>query len=260
MRWPTLAMVLLALAPASGLAEVPATEFDELPAAPHPECCSPCFLAAASRFVQELPSLPLQAEEPPEDFPIPTDPWENLSSLRQGQEIHIFDANSREVRGRFLGLTAAALEFQANGKAMTLARQDVAMVSLVPPSKAKRVLLGILGGALTGMSVWAEADRQARGCWDDEGYYCEEGRGLSSRSAAIATATGAAASGLAVALVKPDELVIYYREWKVPYYEMVVEEDLQPEDTGSLGGRTSPAPLATGDSDQASQDILDVTN
>jgi hypothetical protein len=245
MRRPTLVMVLLVLAPASGFTQAPSTEFDEL---------------AASCFVQELPSLPSEAAEPPESLPVPDDPWDNLESLRPGQEIRILDVNSREVRGRFRGLSEAFLELQVSGKAMALARQNVVMVSLQPPSKAKRILLGILGGALTGISLWAEADRQVRRCWDDEGYYCEEERGLSARSAAIATAVGAAASGLAVALLKPDELVIYYRQWKVPYYNAVVEEDLRPEDTGSLDGWSPAAPFATGDGNQASQDILDATN
>ena len=260
MRRPTLAIVLLALAPAGGFAQTSSADFDDLPTPPQVELCADCFCAAASYFLQELPSLPSEVGEPPESLPPPADPWDNLRSLRQGQQIHIVDVNSREVSARFLLLSDTALEFQVNGKAMILARQDVAVVSLLPPSKAKRILLGILGGALTGMSVWAEADRQARRCWDDEGYYCEEESGLSSRSAAIATAIGAAVSGLAVTFVKPDELVIYYREWRVPYYQAASDADLLPEDAGTPGGGSTSAPVTNSDGDQASQDIQDIAN
>jgi hypothetical protein len=260
MRRPTLALVLLVLAPVDGFAQTSSTDFDDLPAPPQLELSTPCFHAAASHFLQELPSLPSAVKEPPESPPAVSDPWDNLRSLRQGQQIRILDANSRKVSGRFLGLSDAFMEFQANGKAMTVAREDVVMVSLLPPSKAKRVLLGILGGALGGMNVWAEADRQARYCWDDEGHCSEEERGLSARSAAISIAVGATASGLAAALVKPDELVIYYREWKVPYYQAVPEADLWPEGPVTPEGGNFSAPVGRSDGDQASQDILDTAD
>jgi hypothetical protein len=232
MRRLTLAFLLLVLAPACGFAQASSADLDDLPAPP-PWLCAHCCYTASSYFLQEMPSLPSGAEVPLEGLPPPTDPWNNLRHLRQGQQVHIFDANSRKVSARFLGVSGAALEFQVNGKAMTLSHEDVVMVSLPPPSKAKRILLGILGGALVGMNVWAEADQPARRCWDDEGYYCEEQRGLSSRSAAFSTALGAAVSGLATALVKPDELVIYFKGWESPKHQASPDADLLPEDAGT---------------------------
>jgi hypothetical protein len=258
MRRPTLALVLLALVPAGGFGQASYSDFDDLPVPPQPELCPECFCAAVNYFLQEMPSLSSKVKETPESLPPPSDPWDNLRFLRQGQQIRIFDANSRKVSARFLGLSGRALEFEANGKAMTLARQDVAMVSLRPPSKAERMLLSVLGGALVGMSVWAEADGQARRCWDEDGYCCEEEHGLSSRSAAISTAVSAAASGLAVALVKEDELVIYYHGWGSPDYQASPDRDLPREEERAAEGENSSAPASGDDGDQASQVIPDL--
>ncbi|MBZ5515634.1 MAG: hypothetical protein LAN62_12495 [Acidobacteriia bacterium] len=211
MRRLALALILLASAPAGGLAQ--ASYFDDLPAPPYLELCAPCFNSASEFFLfpHEVPAFLPELEGPLESPSPPPDPWENLSQLRQGQNIRILRANSQKLDGRFLGLSADALAVEVNGKVMTMARADVVMVSLKPPSKAKRILLGVLGGALVGFSIWAEADRHARNCWEDS-YYCEREDGLSSRSAVIATAVGAGIGGMVEGFLNADELVIYFNQ------------------------------------------------
>jgi hypothetical protein len=251
MRRPTLALVLLALTPAGGFAQASYAHSDDLPTPPQLELCPLCFDAAANYFLQDLPP---ELEERLESPPLPTDPWINLRRLRQGQQIQVLDASSRKVSARFLGLTGAALELQVVGKPMTLAREDVVMVSLPPPSKAKRILLGILGGALPSLSAWADGDRLARNCWDDEGCDCEKERGLSTRSAVISSAAGAAVSGLAAGLVREDELVICFNGWENPNCQASPDQDLPPEEEGTPARGTSSAPASSGD-DKAWKDI-----
>ncbi len=259
MRRPTLALVLLVLTPAGGFAQASSADSDDLPAPPQLELCALCFDATADYFLQDLPPPPPELEEPLQSPPLATDSWIDLRRLRQGQKIQVLDANSRKVSARFLGLSAAALEFQADGKPVTLAREDVVMVSLPPPSKAKRILLGILGGALLGINVWADADRRARNCSDDEGYDCEKENGLSTRSAVISSAAGAAISGLAAAFVKEGELVVYFNRRESPHYQASPDRDLSLEEAPTPEGGNTSAPASRGGCDQASQDIPDPT-
>lgn len=226
MRRLALALILLALAPAGGFAQ--ASYFDDLPAPPDLELRAPCFDSTSKYFLPplEVPPLPPEFEAP---LASRTDPWENLGDLRKGQSIRILHTNSQRIDARFVGLSEAALEVQVSKKTLTVAREDVVMVSLKPPSKAKRILLGILAGAAAGFSVWAEADRHARNCWDDDGYYCEREDGLSSRSAVIATATGAGIAGLVSSFVKADELVIYFNQWRTMPPLAPLHQDLPPE-------------------------------
>jgi hypothetical protein len=233
MRRLTLAFTLLVLTPAGGFAQTSSIDSDELPAPPEIELCPLCFDAVADCLQPELPPPPQELEEPLEGSPPPADPWMDLRRLRKGQKIQVLDANSKKVTANFLGLYGDSMEVKVNGKPVILARQGVVMVSLPPPSKVERILLGILGGALIGMNAWADADRRARNCWDDEGYDCEKENGLSTRSAVISSAAGAAISGLAAAFVKEGELVIYFNGWASPDYQPSSDRDLPPEEAGT---------------------------
>ncbi len=145
----------------------------------------------------------------------PDEAWNNLRQLRTGQKVRLQDSTSREIEGTFLGLNPEGLSLRVKNQPIFIPRSEVRTVVL-PASRARQILLGILAGALMGASVWTEVDRQQRGCWDDEDVYgndlgCDDnGKGLSSRSLAIFTGVGAGTVGIASALAKGPGKVIYW--------------------------------------------------
>ncbi len=252
MRRLTPAMVLLALVFPGRLAGAPPADLDDLPAPPQLPLCALCFNMGALHFLQEPVPLPPETLEPSDGAPDANPPWENLTTLRKGQKIRILDTNSRQISAQFVGVSDSFLQFKADGKTETIGRENVMMVSLQPPSKAKRILFGVLAGALTGLSIWETVDREVRDCWCDGGC-CERDQGLSSRSAAILIAIGAGVGGSAAGLVKADELVIYYRNWKAPY-QLPLNSELPP-DPEAAG---SPAPPTRDEVGPRPQDVSEM--
>ena len=257
MRRLTLAMALLALVFPGRLAGAPPADLDGLPAPLQLSLCSLCFDMGASQFLQEPLPLPPEPIELSNDAPDANPPWGNLTTLRKGQKIRILDTNSRQISAQFIGLSDSSLQFKADGKTETIARENVMMVSLQPPSKAKRILFGVLAGALTGLSVWEAVDRETRDCWCNGGC-CERDQGLSSRSAAILIAIGAGVGGSAAGLVEADELVIYYCNWKAPYYQAPADSELLPQPAASPEAAGSPAPPTRDEVGPRPQDVSEM--
>ncbi len=137
------------------------------------------------------------------------DPWANLSQLRSGQKINVVSLDRKKISGDYISATDDRLRFRYKGKEVVLPRSEVLIVSMKPPADWKQILLGLAAGAAIGYSAWSEADWTERGCLDDLGDYCASDKGLSGRSAAIATGVGAGVGVLVAALVKGNERVLY---------------------------------------------------
>ena len=169
----------------------------------------------------------------------PEDQWGELKNLRAGQQVRVVDTTFQKTEGRLVEVSEDYLKFKANGKEVTLERDQVAMVSLRSGSSTgKRILLGILGGALLGFRAWAKINRcEKYGCWDEStGWYGGSGKGLSKRSAAIATGVGAGAMGLIAAFAGKSDQVIYVHNPTAPYYEAPLETNLEPQQAGEPEG------------------------
>ncbi len=142
-------------------------------------------------------------------FPQTADPWTNLSQLRSGQKINVVGQDRKKITVNFLRATEDSLRFRYKGKEVALARSEVFIVSMKPPTDWKQILLGLAVGAAVGYGAWSDADMRERGCLDDLEYYCASDKGLSGRSAAIATGVGAGVGVLVAALVKGNERMLY---------------------------------------------------
>ena len=165
--------------------------------------------------------------------------WGELKNLRAGQKVRVVDTTFQKMEGRLVEVSEDYLKFKANGKEVILERNRVAMVSLRSGlSTGKNILLGILSGALMGFSLWAKLNRcEKYGCWDrTTGWYEGSGKGLSKRSAALATGVGAGAIGLIAAFAGKSDQVIYAYNPTAPYYEAPVETTLEPSQAGEPEG------------------------
>ena len=90
----------------------------------------------------------------------PEDQWRELRNLRAGQKVRVVDTTFQKTEGRLVEVSEDYLKFKASGKELTLDRDKVTMVSLRSGlSTGKRILLGILSGALLGFRVWAKVNR-----------------------------------------------------------------------------------------------------
>ncbi len=181
------------------------------------------------------------------------DPWANLSQLRSGQKINVVGLDRQKISVSFLGATGDFLRFQYKGKEVVLPRSEVLIISMKPPVDWKQLLLGLAAGAAAGYGAWAGADMRERGCLDDLGYYCASDKGLSGRSAAIATGVGAGVGILLSALVKGNERVLYAYDARESREMPALESsplpvpgisllDLQPGFLGFEGGVRTFAP------------------
>ena len=169
----------------------------------------------------------------------PEDQWGELKNLRAGQKVRVVDTTFQKTEGRLVEVSEDYLKFKANGKEVTLERDQVTMVSLRSGlSTGKKILLGILGGALMGLSAWAKVNRcEKYGCWDETtGWYEGSGKGLSRRSAAIATSVGAGAGGIFAAFTGKSDQLIYVHNPTAPYYEAPLETNLEPQQAGEPEG------------------------
>ncbi len=142
-------------------------------------------------------------------FPQTADPWANLNQLRSGQKINVVGLDRKKISVDYLSAADDSLRFRYKGKEVVLPRSEVLIVSMKPPTNWKQILLGLAAGAAIGYDIWSGADMRERGCWDDMGDYCASDKGLSGRSAAIATGVGAGVGALVAALMKGNERLLY---------------------------------------------------
>lgn len=88
--------------------------------------------------------------------------WDNLSSLRPGDGIHVVDQKFRDYRGGFVSLSGDAITFDmAAGKRaakgasrqVTLQRLDVLRISGSGSRRHRNTVLGLVVGAAAGAAI-----------------------------------------------------------------------------------------------------------
>lgn len=182
----------------------------------------------AQTFVGPKPA-PQETEQFRSAEPAPQTPaldsWDGLKVLKPREKIRVVDANFKRVNARFHKVTEDTFTFEANGKAATLPRSDVRMVS-IRHSRAGSIGLLILLGALVGATAAMEPD-----CSCDYYYSCHDYH-TTGTDLAIGAGVGATIFGLAAAFSGPSDELIYFYNPRAPYVEAPIEAGLQPEEAG----------------------------
>jgi hypothetical protein len=82
--------------------------------------------------------------------------WENLSTLRPGQQIQVVEMNSKSHSGSFLNVSGTAISLQEKGGEQTIQRQEVRSVKLMEHThRLRNTLIGAAAGAGAGAGIGA---------------------------------------------------------------------------------------------------------
>ena len=111
--------------------------------------------ALALSTVGAITRLPLRAADPGAAFAT----WDNLQSLKPGQEIRIVLNDAKSYQGELQSLSDSGITLRQAAGEQTLARQDILRVSSKTQKRRLRnALLGAGIGAGAGLGIGAAAD------------------------------------------------------------------------------------------------------
>jgi hypothetical protein len=113
------------------------------------------FLALALSTFAARTALPLRAADP-----LPANAsWDNLRTLRPGQEIRVVLNDAKSYQGELQSLSDGGITLRQAAGEQTLARQDVLRVSSKGQKRRGRnALIGAAVGAGAGLGIGAAAD------------------------------------------------------------------------------------------------------
>lgn len=202
MRWMMLSLVLM---PGLGFPQSVNAGEETPPIPPHAAFASAWLAQANQDYGRIATSLPQFGVVFLESIPVPPDTWVAVRRLGTGERIRVVNADFERIKGRFVRATEDAITFQlstGSREAMTIPRREVRMVS-IRYSKAERVLVAILAGALIGSVAMAEASNDSWSCaWEEQDH-------ASGKELAVGAAAGAVLFGVAEGLAEPGDEVIY---------------------------------------------------
>jgi len=113
------------------------------------------FLALALLACGARPPLPLRAA----DAQAANASWDNLKTLRPGQEILVVLNDARSFQGDLQSLSDGAITLRQAAREQTLARPDILRVSSkAQKRRVRNALMGAAIGAAAGLGVGAAAD------------------------------------------------------------------------------------------------------
>lgn len=88
--------------------------------------------------------------------PVCAQDWSAVSVLKPGTRVYINARNGKEVKGKIVAVSDAALDIRSNGKNVSIGRGDVLTIHLARRgSILKRALIGAAAGAGIGAGVGA---------------------------------------------------------------------------------------------------------
>jgi hypothetical protein len=94
----------------------------------------------------------------------PQDNWDNLKQLRQGQKIEVVDSRMKTRKGTFVSVTDEAISIAAGKGEESVARANVARVSVRNPShRTRNALIGLAVGVGTGVIVGVASPELGQG-------------------------------------------------------------------------------------------------
>ncbi len=226
----------------AGLASAQTQSFvvEDPPVAPQLECTSARFAEEYARMLESQSLMPSSHSPDLRD-------WESVKRLTKGTKIRVVNGDFKKRKGRFIEASEQQLTFKANGKVVTLDRDNIRMVSLrFGPSTGERILMGLLEGAIIGAFAYAEASLcEKHGCQDDRTgeWYEGSGKAPSARTGYIAAGVGAAGMGILAAYAKPQDVVIYFHQERVAILETPDEFAQAPLEPAGLEGGNIFAPV-----------------
>jgi len=86
----------------------------------------------------------------------PKDSWDNLKGLRPGEKIEVVDSSMKALKGPFVSVSDEAITLQVDKSEQSVARANVARVSVRDTSHRTRNMLlgsGIAGGAALAVAI-----------------------------------------------------------------------------------------------------------
>ena len=99
--------------------------------------------------------------------------WDNLKSLRPGQEIRVVMNNVKSYQGEFESLSDGGITLRQAAGEQTLARKDVLRVSRKGQDHSVRNgLMGAVVGALAGFGIGFALDHRFRNCTSGPAFNC----------------------------------------------------------------------------------------
>ena len=119
------------------------------------------FFALALSTFGTMTALPLRAADP-----LPANAsWDNLKTLRTGQEIRVMLNDAKSYQGELQSLSDGGITLRQAAGEQTLARQDILRISSkAQKHRGRNTLIGVAVGAGAGLGVGAVADHSARNC------------------------------------------------------------------------------------------------
>jgi hypothetical protein len=123
--------------------------------------------------------------------------WANLRTLKMGDKIQVFEADSKSVSGSFQNVTEDGLSLQNRAGAQTIRKQDIRSVrSQRGTHRLRNIAIGAGVGAGAGAGISAAF-------WEDHGFLRGKGTG-----AAVGAVIGALGGTVYGALI-PSHATIY---------------------------------------------------
>ena len=152
---------------------------------------------------------PSAGSEPVDRGNEPADSWKNLRQLPVWKKIRMVDASFKRFKGQLVKVSENALTLRSrtNGRTelLTFPRYEIRTVS-IRNSKAKRILLLALAGALQGATAAMNTERA--------GSFCKfpDDKRPSAKQVAVGAGVGAAAMALTGAFSDSSEELVYFQD------------------------------------------------
>ena len=119
------------------------------------------FFVLALSAIGAATGLPLRATE----RPAANASWDNLKTLRPGQEIRVVMKDVKSYQGEFQELSDGGITLREAAGEQTLARQDILRVSSgAQKHRMRNALIGAAVGAGAGLAIGAAGDHSASNC------------------------------------------------------------------------------------------------
>jgi hypothetical protein len=84
--------------------------------------------------------------------------WENVETLRKGQNLEVTTTGLRTVRGTYLSSSEAAIRLQTPQGEVSLMKEEVFRVKSQEGKRKQNIVIGVVVGALAGVALGAVAD------------------------------------------------------------------------------------------------------